>query len=105
MNAVFVVMTEWNRPHDSDGGSTLEGVYDNEVAARRASWAAMREYIGFGHAVFGRRNDSEWDCDVTIERIEVRPEARAKVSATPACETCRAALRRKRCWCRGKVVA
>lgn len=104
ITTVFVVATEWNRGADLEGAITIEGVYDNEVAARRAKWAAIREYIGYGHDVYGRRNDSEWDCDVTVESRDVRSVAPARVRFTPPCAAC-ASIRQRGCFCRDKAVA
>lgn len=70
---VWVVYSEWNRPWDVDGAANLEGVAASETGARRIRWAAMRQYIGFGHKVYGRRHDEEWSVDVHVERVEVQP--------------------------------
>ena len=98
---VYVVSTEWNHGSDSDGASTIEGAYDNPVAARRAAWAAMREYSSSGYAVYGRKNDCEWDCDVTVSDMEIESAPKSRVPAVPPCET-HAYMRWKRCYCRHK---
>lgn len=72
---VWVVATEWNRGADTEGAITVEGAYDNPVAARRASWSVMRRYIRWGHLLYGRRNDEEWDADVTVQELPLLSEA------------------------------
>lgn len=98
---VFVVATEWNRGADTEGAITIEGTYADTVSARRARWAAMREYIGHGHTVYGRRNDEEWDCDVTVQAMPVQTTAAARVPARPACPSCKV-IHSNSCYCRDK---
>ncbi|PYQ25650.1 MAG: hypothetical protein DMF56_27025 [Acidobacteria bacterium] len=71
---IYVVACEYNRPHDCEGGIAISGVYASPVSARRASWAVMREHIrDYQMACYGRRNDSEWDVDVTVTEFVVQP--------------------------------
>jgi len=67
---VYIVITEWNRPHDCEGGFTLEGVALSRRACRPIVKRAIREYRSFGHVRF-RGDDPEWDYDLQIEERDV----------------------------------
>src|SRR5438128_1221197 len=41
---VFVVITEWNRGYDLEGGFTLEGVYASKKSATAANKALIKHY-------------------------------------------------------------
>lgn len=41
---VLVVITEWNRPHDCEGGYTLEGVATTQAGADKLIKAAHETY-------------------------------------------------------------
>lgn len=74
---VFVVITEWNRPHDCEGGYTLEGIAATREKAEWIKLGSVAEYTEFGHKQFNDPNvpdsdDSEWDYDIEIREEEVQ---------------------------------
>lgn len=70
---VYVVVTEWNRPHDVEGGYTLEGVALSYRKAQQSAREAKQAYQAMGNVAFNQRgvagsDDSEWDFDIRIEK-------------------------------------
>jgi hypothetical protein len=74
---VYVVYTEWNRPHDCDGGCAIEGIAATEQGAIAIAAGAHEEHKGYGHVPYfddetGESSD-DWDYDVHTESYEVMP--------------------------------
>lgn len=70
---VYVVSTEWNRPHDCDGASVVEGVYASKANAEDAAVKVRDEYAGYGHTPYDTNHDVSWDFDTTVQEFKVRP--------------------------------
>lgn len=70
---VYVVVTEWNRPHDVEGGYSIEGVALSYRRAQQSARETREAYRAMGNVSFNQRgapgsDDSEWDFDVRIEK-------------------------------------
>ena len=69
---VYLVITEFKRGSDMNGGYALETVAASRRAAFRRAANVSRSYRDSGMRRCKRSNDSpEWDFDITIEEAEV----------------------------------
>lgn len=84
---VWVVITEWNRPHDTEGGFTLEGVAGSDTEAGRIRDQAITQYREFGHTEFydpaTDTTHDDWDFDVHVEACEVSGMPAAQLPPEP----------------------